>query len=110
MITQKAAQRILELFENSATLQDNPPVKDTTGRTLSHAFWMLKGIASGYISGRKSHRWLGYAQALLVTHNAMQLHQCKTFNKESVIMRGGPQQWSTAHAEPAPADGFGKAS
>lgn len=104
MITQKAAERILKLFEGSVTLDQNAPKQDTRGKTLAHAFWMLEGIASGYISGRKSHRWLGYAQALLVTHDAQALHQCKAINKESTLYRESEtsQEVSTAHAEPFP--------
>ena len=50
------------------------------GATKEHAVWMLSGIVLGYIQHEKAHRWLGYAQALLVAHSVLSLDQCKQMN------------------------------
>ncbi len=59
------------------------PEKDNSGKTVGHALWMLDGIISGYAQKEKAHRWLGYAQALLVCHDAVSLDECKIANKQS---------------------------
>lgn len=53
------------------------------GNTPSHAMWMLEGIDLGFISGDKGHRWLGYAQAILVMHGHLSLDEAKEINKEA---------------------------
>lgn len=59
--------------------------RDKYGRTIGHAMWMLRGIAEGYIQHGKAHRWLGYAQGLLVTHGEISLEDAKRLNKEAKI-------------------------
>jgi len=47
-------------------LGDITAERDLEGKSLEHAAWMLEEIASKKIEGEKAHRWLGYAQGLLV--------------------------------------------
>ena len=75
MNPQKAAKAVL--------LEDRLPSseQDPDGSTPEHAIWMLEGIAAGYIQHEKAHRWLGYAQALLVCNNHETLVAMKTVNR-----------------------------
>jgi hypothetical protein len=51
------------------------------GQGVPHALWMLSLIELGdEVAGEKAHRWLGYAQGLLVTHGVITLEQAKTCN------------------------------
>lgn len=81
MNTQQAAQKILD------TLSVRPE-RDQHGQTIEHARWMLEGIALGYVQHDKSHRWLGYAQAILVCSDTNTLDQMKQVNKESTDQGG----------------------
>lgn len=56
---------------------------DVEGKTLGHVFWMLTGIMEGYIQYDKAHRWLGYAQGVLVRAGVVTLSDVKRVNKES---------------------------
>ena len=51
-----------------------------SGKGITHARWMLEGIEAGYIQGEKAHRWLGYAQAIVVECNAATLDEMKAAN------------------------------
>ena len=57
-----------------------PSERDPEGITLNHAVWMLSGICLGYVQCEKAHRWLGYAQGLLVVHQQLTLEQVKGIN------------------------------
>lgn len=57
------------------------PVQDPDGATLGHAVWMLRGIAEGYITEDKAHRWLGYAQALVVIEGDVPLDVLMELNR-----------------------------
>lgn len=57
--------------------------RDEKGRKASHAIWMLEGIRDGYIQHEKGHRWLGYAQGLLVAHEVLTLDEVKGINKSA---------------------------
>lgn len=70
----KAAEEAGKLLEAYA------PTRDYHGKTLEHCQWMLQGIVLGYIEGEKAHRWLGYAQALIVMHEVADLHKMKVIN------------------------------
>ncbi len=76
MNTKNAANEILQALDTVA-------MWDQDGVTIEHALWMLEGIALGYIQHEKAHRWLGYAQAILVTTGTVTLEQMKRVNKES---------------------------
>lgn len=71
--------------ENALTFiaQDVIACRDEDGRTLSHAKWMLEGITSGYIQYEKAHRWLGYAQAILVGRKVASLSDMKRANQHT---------------------------
>lgn len=56
--------------------------KDDRGTTIEHARWLLEGISLGYVQHKKAHRWLGYAQALLVMHGDATLDDMKKINKD----------------------------
>ncbi len=62
-------------------LKNIPTIKDSRGKLIGHAKWLLIGIASEYIEGEKAHRWLGYAQALMVLHEKASLSDMKQSNK-----------------------------
>jgi len=53
------------------------------GHRIEHAKWMLQGISRGYIQHEKAHRWLGYAQGLLVMMSVASLHDMKEANKHA---------------------------
>ena len=57
--------------------------RDAAGASAEHAVWMLQGIISGYVQHDKAHRWLGYAQGLLVSHGNLTLETAKRINKDS---------------------------
>jgi len=54
--------------------------RDPRGRSINHAKWMLEGIAWGYVQGEKAHRWLGYAQAIVVEQGFATLDKVKEIN------------------------------
>ena len=74
MNIQKVAQTLLDDVGFTAK-------RDEHGRTVEHALWMLLGIASGYIQNEKAHRWLGYAQGILVHTDIVTLSDMKDANK-----------------------------
>ncbi|MEE9395289.1 MAG: hypothetical protein V3W41_22585 [Planctomycetota bacterium] len=51
-----------------------------TGMGIEHAGWMLTEIGLGNITGEKAHRWLGYAQAIVVNFGYLSLYDCKNIN------------------------------
>lgn len=57
--------------------------RDLDGETPEHAMWMLQGIQWGYIQGEKAHRWLGYAQAILVHTGWLTLCAAKEINRKA---------------------------
>lgn len=57
--------------------------RDPEGRSLAHAVWMLLEIYWSKVTGNKAHRWLGYAQALLISHRWATLDQMKQANLEA---------------------------
>ena len=73
MNPQNAAEKLL------ATIKANP-IRDPNGVTIEHAYWILKGITLGYIQHEKAHRWLGYAQAILVLTGTATLDEMKLVN------------------------------
>ena len=76
---QKLAARLLQQpsIENNEVL----PSKDKEGFGVHHALWMLIGIEGGYVTGNKAQRWLGYAQALLVTNKILTLADVRLLTK-----------------------------
>ncbi len=75
MNIQKAAERTI------AHVSDFCVERDPEGRTTEHACWMLNGIIEGYIQNEKAHRWLAYAQAIIVLKNEATLNEMKAANK-----------------------------
>lgn len=59
------------------------PERSEAGIGSPHACWMLSEIAEGRVTGRKAHRWLGYAQGLLVSYGMMTLDQAKRINHQA---------------------------
>ena len=53
------------------------------GNSGAHACWMLEGIRDGYVQHEKGHRWLGYAQGLLVAFGELTLDEAKRINKRA---------------------------
>jgi hypothetical protein len=66
------------------TLPVIPPafemIRDSKGRTVNHAKWMLNEIKIGNVREEKAHRWLGYAQALLICSHLLTLEKAKEIN------------------------------
>lgn len=62
------------------------PIRDPYGETLEHAYWMLEEIKRGEVTGEKGHRWLGYAQGLIVVEGVLYLEDitkiCSIFKGE----------------------------
>lgn len=79
MNTERAAELMLD------EVRDKPCCagRSENGDTADHACWMLEGIRDGYIQHEKAHRWLGYAQGLLVSHGLLTLDRAKWINKLS---------------------------
>lgn len=59
------------------------PERSQDGTGVNHAAWMLQQIEEGEVCGQKAHRWLGYAQAILVTSHYVDLEDCKRINHEN---------------------------
>lgn len=77
MNTYEAARATADL------IKDIPGERDIDGETVEHAKWMLNGIIMGYVQYEKAHRWLGYAQGILVATQSASLDQVKIANKNS---------------------------
>ena len=77
MNIQKAAELMLGRVDSSKYWIS----RDQQGRTVGHAMWMLTGIIEGYIQHEKAHRWLGYAQGILVNEGCETLGSVKHANK-----------------------------
>lgn len=80
MNTQTAAVRLLEKLAVPAL---NIARRNPEAKGVPHAVWMLEGIADGYVQYEKAHRWLGYAQALLVCDGILTVYQAKEINRTS---------------------------
>ena len=78
MNAQLAAAEIIELIEENYSYQ-----RDAGGKSIEHAHWMLIGIAQGYVQHEKAHRWLGYAQALLISGHVTTLEEMKAINRRA---------------------------
>lgn len=57
--------------------------QDPEGKSIAHAVYMLLQIYWKKIDGNKAHRWLGWAQCLLVMHGLTTLEQMKQANMEA---------------------------
>jgi hypothetical protein len=68
---------------NSRDAGDPLNFRDPEGVSVEHAAWMLYEIINGTVSGRKAHRWLGYAQGILVMSGRLTLEQAKLANKRA---------------------------
>lgn len=77
------------------------PKRDEEARSLEHAVWMLLEIYWKKIEGNKAQRWLGYAQALLVSHRWVTLEQMKQANLEASNGEKGREPTSAADTEGA---------
>jgi len=54
--------------------------RDSDGMGLSHAGWMLIEVGTEKVTGEKAHRWLGWAQSIIVNHGYLELKECKDIN------------------------------
>lgn len=77
MIPQEAAKETIELIINYKSKYS------IDGNTVEHALWMLLGISAGYIQHEKAHRWLGYAQAIIIANGISSLCEMKRINREA---------------------------
>ncbi len=79
MNTKIAAEKILQKL--SATSVGK--ARRSEGKSSEHAAWMLYGVALDYVQDEKAHRWLGYAQGLLVSNGIFSLEAMKKINHEA---------------------------
>lgn len=70
-----AAQGTREVLENIIA------ERDPEGKTLEHAVWMLEEIVSKSKEGEKAHRWLGYAQGLVVLEGKATMADFREINE-----------------------------
>jgi len=78
MNVKEAAALTLDEIEGQVVAERRP-----SGKGVEHARWMLNGILSGYVEQEKAHRWLGYAQGIIVGSNAATLDEMKAANKRA---------------------------
>ncbi len=64
-----------------ALCQPQRPIRDPDGDQMCHAVWMLDGIIKGYIQYEKAHRWLGFAQGIIVMRGIATVDDMKFANK-----------------------------
>lgn len=81
MNAKKAAELLLNKIITAPSIQGSE--QDPEGKEIGHAVWMLAGIRLGYIQYEKAHRWLGYAQGILVKSNIVSLEVVKSLNQEA---------------------------
>ena len=81
MNTKKAAELLLNKISTAPSV--GSAERNSEGKGVDHAIWMLAGIKLGYIQSEKAHRWLGYAQALLVEGKIISLAVAKDVNREA---------------------------
>lgn len=79
MDIERAADRTLD----AVSKQPCSAGRSEVGDTADHACWMLEGIRDGYVQHEKGHRWLGYAQGLLIARGMLTLDKAKDINKMS---------------------------
>lgn len=93
MIPQIAARRLLdELF-------DAPKgERDPEGRSEGHIIFMLEEIADSRVTGEKAHRWLGYAQGIMVLSGTATLEEMKELNRKAQPPPSmkPPRVWTTS--------------
>lgn len=75
-----AAKHNLQLIEKNGLGQIVAADQADDGKGAGHALWMLNKIVDGQIDGEKGHRWLGYAQGVLVSEGFLSLEQAKIAN------------------------------
>ncbi len=78
MIPALAAVTMLNKFASPDAFQ-----KDPEGLGIEHIKYMLNEIATEKVQGEKAHRWLGYAQGVLVYSGSFTLDMCKQINLEA---------------------------
>lgn len=76
---------VIKAAENTVTLlckeyPDIPVIRALDGRGSAHARWCLEEIISTNVLEEKAHRWLGYAQGVLVQNGHLSLEACKHAN------------------------------
>jgi len=75
MDTSVAAQECRQFISKIAKLPSDDPAE-----TKDHLHFMIDQIASGQVSGEKSHRWLGYLQGIIVAGGGATLEEMKKTN------------------------------
>lgn len=57
--------------------------RSETGEGMNHCLYMLQQIRLGFVSGEKAHRWLGWAQCMIVHAGMGSLRMMKEINLEA---------------------------
>lgn len=59
------------------------PKQSQQGEGLDHCLFMLREVAERRVIGEKAHRWLGYAQAMLILAGRASLRAMKELNRDA---------------------------
>lgn len=84
--TRLAAENTIRTATLNAALSRAPlprPERHLSGLTTAHAVWLLAELQDGRVTGEKSHRWLGWAQAILAVNGLLSLEEAKKANQEA---------------------------
>lgn len=81
MDIKKAAESTLEIM-NKPYWPEEKRDRDEPD-SYYYVEWMLRGIIDGYIQHEKAHRWLGWAQAIILVQQGVDLDQLKLINKRA---------------------------
>jgi hypothetical protein len=82
-VAHAATNTILIWFKNEKERSDTlkiSPIRDPFGLTLEHQLWLLTEVANSGVLGEKAHRWLSFAQGVLVSRGCVSLEDCKYAN------------------------------
>lgn len=80
----KAAERTLIVLQSHDLHMSAQRASSTdTHVELYHITWMLEGIIAGYVQHEKAHRWLGWAQGVIVSRKIKTVQTMKQINKDS---------------------------
>lgn len=75
MNLKRAALNMIRPVKNSGL----PDIDPQCGK--DHMLYMIEQIASGEVTEEKAHRWLGYIQGCVVSHDGATLEEVKNINK-----------------------------
>lgn len=75
-----AARNMLTLLDKSEEWRGTDSKREEHGMGIPHALFLLNCVAEGVTTGEKAHRWLAWAQCILVYEKVADLSACKYGN------------------------------